>query len=105
MAQVQYADMARPRVIVVMPAYNAARTLEKTYRDLPKDAVDEVILVSVNFRRSVVYGFGTLWTVLTYALYRARLTRPAQFSLTLSQIISKYHAPAIVGDASVGRAR
>lgn len=34
-----------PRVIVVMPAYNAARTLEKTYGDLDKDHVYEVILV------------------------------------------------------------
>ena len=35
----------RPRVIVVMPAYNAARTLEKTYGDLDKNQVYEVILV------------------------------------------------------------
>ncbi len=28
-----------------MPAYNAARTLERTYRDLPPDVVDHVILV------------------------------------------------------------
>lgn len=35
----------RPKVIVVMPAYNAAKTLERTYADLPKDVVDEVILV------------------------------------------------------------
>src|SRR5438552_1677015 len=34
-----------PRIIVVMPAYNAARTLEKTYGDLDKDRVYEVILV------------------------------------------------------------
>ncbi len=34
-----------PRVIVVMPAYNAARTLEKTYGDLPTDQIAEVILV------------------------------------------------------------
>ncbi len=33
------------RVIVVMPAYNAAKTLERTYNDLPKDVVDQVILV------------------------------------------------------------
>lgn len=33
------------RVIVVLPAYNAARTLEKTYAELPFDIVDEVILV------------------------------------------------------------
>jgi len=34
-----------PKVVVVMPAYNAARTLERTYRDLPADVVDHVILV------------------------------------------------------------
>ena len=32
-------------VIVIMPAYNAAKTLEKTYNDIPKDVVDEIILV------------------------------------------------------------
>lgn len=33
------------RVIVTMPAYNAEKTLEKTYREIPRDVVDEVILV------------------------------------------------------------
>ena len=33
------------KIIVVMPAFNAARTLERTYRDLPLDIVDEVLLV------------------------------------------------------------
>jgi glycosyltransferase involved in cell wall biosynthesis len=33
------------RVFVVMPAYNAARTLERTYADIPHDLVDEIILV------------------------------------------------------------
>ncbi len=32
-------------VCVVMPAYNAAQTLRKTYEELPKDVVDRVILV------------------------------------------------------------
>lgn len=32
------------KVIVVLPAYNAALTLEKTYREIPMDLVDEVIL-------------------------------------------------------------
>jgi len=32
------------KVIVVLPAYNAARTLEKTYGEIPFDLVDEVIL-------------------------------------------------------------
>jgi glycosyltransferase involved in cell wall biosynthesis len=34
-----------PKVIVVMPAYNAARTLERTYADIPHDLVDKIILV------------------------------------------------------------
>ena len=32
------------KVIVVLPAYNAALTLEKTYQEIPFDIVDEVIL-------------------------------------------------------------
>ena len=32
------------KVIVVMPAYNAEKTLEQTYSELPMDIVDEVIL-------------------------------------------------------------
>ncbi len=35
----------KTKVVVVMPAYNAARTLEATYRGLAQDVVDEVILV------------------------------------------------------------
>ena len=33
------------RVIVVMPAYNAAKTLERTYRDIPHQMIDRIILV------------------------------------------------------------
>lgn len=33
------------KVVVVLPAYNAALTLEKTYREIPMDIVDEVVLV------------------------------------------------------------
>ena len=33
------------KVVVVMPAYRAALTLERTYREIPFDMVDEVILV------------------------------------------------------------
>lgn len=32
------------KVIVIMPAYNAEKTLERTYREVPMDIVDEVIL-------------------------------------------------------------
>ncbi len=33
------------KVVVVLPAYNAALTLEKTYSEIPFDVVDEVVLV------------------------------------------------------------
>ena len=33
------------KIVVVLPAYNAEKTLEKTYREIPFDIVDEVILV------------------------------------------------------------
>jgi glycosyltransferase involved in cell wall biosynthesis len=32
-------------IVVVMPAYNAARTLVRTYEDIPRDLVDRIILV------------------------------------------------------------
>ena len=35
----------KPKVVVVMPAYNAAKTLHLTYADLPHDLVDSIILV------------------------------------------------------------
>lgn len=33
------------KIIIVLPAYNASLTLEKTYREIPFDVVDDVILV------------------------------------------------------------
>jgi len=32
------------KIVVVMPAYNAAKTIEKTYREIPMDLVDEVVV-------------------------------------------------------------
>jgi glycosyltransferase involved in cell wall biosynthesis len=33
------------KIVVVFPAYNAARTIEMTYRDIPFEIVDDVVLV------------------------------------------------------------
>lgn len=33
------------KIIVVLPAYNAANTLERTYKEIPFDIVDDVVLV------------------------------------------------------------
>ena len=35
----------KQKVVVVMPAYNAAQTIEKTFADIPLGSVDEIILV------------------------------------------------------------
>ncbi|GIX03035.1 MAG: glycosyl transferase family 2 [Planctomycetaceae bacterium] len=47
-AEVTAAAQRRPRpgrTVVVMPAYNAAKTLAPTVRDIPAGSVDEIILV------------------------------------------------------------
>ncbi len=42
------------KVVVVMPAYNAEKTLEQTYREIPMDVVDEVILTDDHSRDETV---------------------------------------------------
>ena len=39
------ASASGSKVVVVMPAYNAARTLERVYHDIAKEAVDEIVVV------------------------------------------------------------
>lgn len=49
------------RLFVIMPAYNASKTLEQTWNDLPHDVVDQVILVddsSQDKTRDVAAGLG-----------------------------------------------
>ena len=62
------------KVVVVMPAYNAAKTLETTISEIPRDVVDELLLVDdgsrdntvelsrdlgiVTFRHDGNYGYG-----------------------------------------------
>lgn len=55
------------KIIVVMPAYNAELTLEKTYRDIPAGLVDEVILCDDQSRdRTVEIAKGLGITVLVH---------------------------------------
>ncbi len=42
------------KIVVVMPAYNAEKTIEKTYRDIPKKIADEVIVVDDDSRDETV---------------------------------------------------
>src|SRR5436190_12965785 len=39
------APSRNPKIVIVMPAYNAALTLEKTYYALPEGSYDQIILV------------------------------------------------------------
>lgn len=43
------------KVVVVMPAYNAEKTLEKTYGDIPKDLVHQVIIVDDDSKDKTVH--------------------------------------------------
>lgn len=59
------------KIVIVMPAYNAARTLQQTYNEIPLDVVDDVLLVddgSSDRTVSVARGLG-----LTTFLHRNNL--------------------------------
>lgn len=42
------------KIVVVMPAYNAQGTLEKTYSEIPKDIVDDILLIDDHSRDETV---------------------------------------------------
>jgi glycosyltransferase involved in cell wall biosynthesis len=42
------------KIVVVLPAYNAEKTLEKTYNEIPFDIVDEVILTDDSSRDETI---------------------------------------------------
>jgi glycosyltransferase involved in cell wall biosynthesis len=42
------------KVVVVLPAYNAAKTLEKTYNEIDFNVVDDVILVDDNSKDDTI---------------------------------------------------
>jgi glycosyltransferase involved in cell wall biosynthesis len=37
--------MDTPKIVAIMPAYNASKTLERTFREIPRDTVHECIVV------------------------------------------------------------
>ncbi len=46
---------------------------------------------SVNFRRSVTYGFATLWTLAKFVVHKWGLADVEQFSKRLGDVVSRYH--------------
>jgi hypothetical protein len=55
---------------------------------------------SVNFRRSVVYGFATLWTLVKFMVHKWGLVEVKQFSKRLCDVVSRYHQAELLRDAS-----
>ena len=54
---------------------------------------------SVNFRRSVVYGLATLWTLVRFIAHKWRLVNVPQFSMPLRDVISRYHRAGLFREA------
>src|SRR6266540_211271 len=86
-------DDAPPRVIVVMPAYNAAQTLVRTYGDIPADVVDHIILVddlSKDDTVAIAKLLGTQVVVMVHPDYQYDATR-----------IPELIAPILAGEADM----
>jgi hypothetical protein len=52
---------------------------------------------SVNFKNSVIYGLSTLWVMVCYLAHRLGLVQVDQFSKRLTDVLSPYHQPVILG--------
>ena len=55
---------------------------------------------SINFKRSVVYGLGTLGTMVKYWLFKMGWLKSDQFSRSLPEVMSRYHWAEIEESAS-----
>ena len=47
------------KIVIVLPAYNAGKTLEQTYAEIPMDIVDEVVLVDDASKDDTGSGYNT----------------------------------------------
>jgi len=65
------------KTTVVLPTYNAEKTLMKTYSEIPLDIVDSVILVDdcSGDSRSIKYGLRVIFTCLKYLVHRLGIKR------------------------------
>ncbi len=54
------------KIVVVLPAYNAALTLERTYNEIPFDIVDDVVLVDDNSPDEALWAKESAWGMLKH---------------------------------------
>ncbi len=55
---------------------------------------------SVNLKSSVIYGLSTLWVMVRYLAHHLGLVQVDQFSKCLTDVLSPYHQPAILGSSN-----
>jgi glycosyltransferase involved in cell wall biosynthesis len=60
---------------------------------------------SVDFRNSVIYGLGTLWTMFKFVCDHFGLLEVAQFRRPLRQVISRYHWAELSANGDLNRMR
>ena len=68
------------KIVVVLPAYNAAKTLKRTYDELPHDIIDDVILIddaSLDSTAELAEQLGSRRSGTTRTAVTAATRRPA----------------------------
>jgi len=118
------------KVIVVLPAFNAEKTLEKTYREIPFNIVDEVLLVDdrsedhtvlkakeLGIKHIVIHDKNQGYGANQKTCYREAIKRDADIIVMLHpdyqytpklipsmiQIIAQHIYPVVLGSRILGR--
>ncbi len=79
--------MKEQRTIVIMPAYNAAKTLERTVSDIPFEYINEIILVddaSRDTTLNLAHSIATSHPNLTLSSEEHRTTGKTLFTSAVS---------------------
>ncbi|MDK2978466.1 MAG: hypothetical protein PWP52_1180 [Bacteroidales bacterium] len=122
--------VANQKILVVLPAFNAEKTLEKTYREIPFDIVDEVLLVDdmsqdhtvqkakeLGIKHIVIHDKNQGYGANQKTCYREAIKRDADIIVMLHpdyqytpklipsmvQIIAQHIYPVVLGSRILGR--
>lgn len=122
--------VANQKILVVLPAFNAEKTLEKTYSEIPFDIVDEVLLVDdmsqdhtvqkakeLGIKHIVIHDKNQGYGANQKTCYREAIKRDADIIVMLHpdyqytpklipsmvQIIAQHIYPVVLGSRILGR--